>query len=153
MILLVCAALSACAPDRPMTDNAAAIATADDTSDAQAAVEVARAYLAHLRVGDYAAARQLWGADGAESGGDVAAFTKAFRSFSKFDGRVGEPTEIKLADGKQYIVVAATVDAVMRATGKPSLRTGTIMLRRSADAKASADERTWQIWGTDIRQR
>ena len=121
--------------------------------DALAARQVAQRYFDLLAAKDYRGAYLLWGNGGADAGGSLAAFTKAQGDLASFEGKAGTPTAIRTSGGQHYILVEAQAVARPR-TGRPSHRSGVVMLRRSADPQeADADKRQWRIWGMDVRQR
>ena len=100
----------------------------------------------------FADARLLWGNNGADVGGDTATFAKTITPYSVYEPRVGSPTEIKVADGKQYVNVAATLHVKRRDNGLEADRNGAVMLYRSVDPHdKNADKRDWKIRGIDIR--
>lgn len=120
--------------------------------NALAARATVERYFKLIDARDYAAAYAMWGGKGADTRGTLEQFKASFAPYSAYVQKVGEPTAIKATDGKQYILVTATVDVRNRKTGKVAHRDGTVMLRRSADpAETDIDKKEWRIWGTDIR--
>ena len=100
----------------------------------------------------YGEAYLLWGDQGRDTRGSPEQFAATFAPYSEYRQTVGEPTAIKVADGRQYILVTATIDVKNKKSGKTAHREGTVMLRRSADPRETApDKKEWRIWGTDIR--
>ena len=119
------------------------------SAEASDAVTVVERYFALLKANDYNAARQLWGRDGADSGGSPAAFAGIFAPYAVYDGRAGEATEIRTTNGEDYVVVTASLDATLRDTGKVSKRAGSVSLKKRDGAPGTA----WRIWGTDLRSQ
>lgn len=166
--LVACAGCSSRAPDAANTAAAAkpaAVASTtatgvngmrgaeskDSASAAEAKATVIR-YFALIKRHDLAGARLLWGNHGEDTRGPPKAFADSITMYSKYVAKVGDPTEIKLADGQQYIAVETALHVKLKATGGVAERTGVVMLRRSADPRTTdADKRDWRIWGTDIR--
>ncbi len=165
MAVLTAIAMTACSSGNPPADNASPQMSAPTVADnsmlgdepassasAQAAKEVVTRYFALLDQHDYRAAYALWGNAGADTRGTLAQFAEGIKAYSVYDAKVGEPTAIKSRDGKQYILVTATIDVKSRKNGQTAARSGTVMLSRSADPEeTAADKKEWRIWGTDIR--
>lgn len=125
------------------------LASSPSAQEAKLVVQLYYTLIAQRR---YAAARKLWGQGGAESGGDVAAFAKGFERYAAYASEVGEPTDIKSSDGKQYISVHVTVTAQRKGSTQISTIDGPILLRRASDpTEPDADKRDWRIWGADVR--
>ncbi len=121
-----------------------------DQQDAKATVAKYFDLIAHR---DYDAARKLWGNGGADTRGTPVQFARSFTQYTRYDPSVGEPTEIKTTQGKQYILVQASLHVVMKGTGRISDREGVMMLSRSADRQnGNPDQRDWRIWGVDLRE-
>lgn len=163
-------ALAACSPSQPHADtngsvmaNAAAAANAADgmrgnepadSASARAARDVVARYFALIEDRDYAGAYRLWGNDGADAGGSLKAFEQSFAPYSKYELEVGMPTEIRARGGMQYIAVDAKLFVENRKTRITANRTGSVLLRRSADpADPVEGKRDWRIWGVDLRVR
>lgn len=127
----------------------------DDTAtseSARQAKEVVQHYFDLIGAHRYTDARLLWGDGGVDSKASPAGFADSFAQYSQYQPSVGEPTAVTSRDGMQYVAVTVNVHVKAEATGKQSDLTGSVMLRRSADAnEPSADKRDWRIWGTDIR--
>lgn len=119
---------------------------------AEAAREVVARYFAMIEAKDYAGAYRLWGNDGADAGGTLDVFEKSFAIYSKYEPIVGKPTEIHAREGMQYVLVEAKLHVENRKTGRTADRSGTVMLRRSANPDDPVKaKRDWQIWGVDLR--
>lgn len=162
-------AITACSPDNARNDQAAAVgspaaAAADNdgmlgaepasSPSAVAARQTVERYFTLIDQKNYRDAYLLWGEQGGDTRGTLEKFEATFKPYSEYRQQVGEPTAIKVAEGKQYILVTATIDVKNRKTGKAAHREGTVMLRRSADPKETApDKKDWRIWGTDIRAK
>ncbi|MGY4397866.1 hypothetical protein ACVWZA_003063 [Sphingomonas sp. UYAg733] len=118
------------------------------------AKEMVVEYFELIKDKKYSTARKFWGNDGADSGGDDAAFAATFTPYSAYQPKVGAPTEIKASGGMQYSTVAATLHVKRRSNGAEADRNGVVMLRRSIDPNdKTAEKRDWKIWGIDIRLR
>ncbi len=149
------------APSNQATSNASAVASPKNnllgdepatSPSAEAAKQVVTQYFALIDAGKYDDAYHLWGNGGADVRGTLKQFTDGIRAYSVYDAKVGEPTAIKSREGKQYILVTATLDVKLRRTGGTAARSGTVMLSRSADPKETApDKKEWRIWGMDLR--
>lgn len=136
-------------PARPAGLRGPQPATSRDAADAKALVE---RYYALIGKKNYAAARKLWGGDGAASGGNAAAFAATITPYSVYRPKVGDPTEIKVADGMQYVNVATTLHVQRRSNKAEADREGVVMLSRSTDPHDNtAGKRNWSIRGIDIR--
>ncbi len=140
--------------------NAAAAAAAkkapgEEPATSPAALEAKKTveqYFKFIDAGDYRSAYLLWGDSGADTRGTLEQFAATFAPYSVHKSTVGTPTEIKVSDGKQYILVTGTIDVKNRKTGGTAHREGVVMLRRSANpAEAAPDKKEWRIWGVDIR--
>ncbi|MBY0519380.1 MAG: hypothetical protein K2P79_03015 [Sphingomonas sp.] len=119
---------------------------------AVAARDTVARYFAMIDGKDYAGAYRLWGNDGADAGGTIDDFKKTFAIYSKYEPIIGEPTEIHARDGVQYVLVQAKLHVENRKTGKIADRSGTVMLRRSANPDDPVEaKRDWKIWGVDLR--
>jgi len=126
---------------------------APDAADAKAARALVHRYYNLVEKGDFAAARQLWGHDGADAGGDAAALAASYAPYSRYKVTVGDPTDIHSTGGLDCVNVAVSVDSVVAKTGRAKALEGPVMLRRDSNAKtdAASDSRGWRIWGADIR--
>ncbi|MBY0304566.1 MAG: hypothetical protein K2W86_05380 [Sphingomonas sp.] len=117
-----------------------------------AAKETVDRYFSFIRAGDYDKAYVLWGDRGGDTRGTLKTFSDGFKIYSVFEPVTGEPTAIKMTDGKQYILVTATIDVKNRKKGTTAHREGVVMLRRSADpTETDPEKKEWRIWGVDIR--
>ena len=122
--------------------------------DALAAKKVVEQYYALIKAKKYAEARLLWGNEGADAGGDVAAFAKTITPYSVYQPKVAGTSHIEVADGMQYVKVVASLHVKRRDTGAEADRDGAVTLRRSIDPNDPAtDKRDWKIRGIDIRMR
>lgn len=120
--------------------------------NAMAAKAVVERYFKLIDAKDYAGAYVLWGDKGGDTRGTLEQFKAGFTPYSVYKPAVGAPTEIKVADGKQYILVTATIDVKNRKKGTTAHREGVVMLRRSMDpAEQDPEKKEWRIWGVDIR--
>ncbi|MDE0880931.1 MAG: hypothetical protein OSB00_20085 [Sphingomonas bacterium] len=165
LVFILALASAACAPSQPEANESAATnavaanpqlrgAEPATSASAQAARALAVRYFDLIEQGDYAKARQLWGHEGADVGGDAAALGKVYSRFSRYEPVVGLPTEVHAADGRQYVNVAVKVRATLADTGRVLEQEGPVMMRRSADPSAKEPgEREWSIWGVDIRSK
>ncbi len=160
--LLACAACTSQGSNASHTDtaNLATAATGGmlgaepkTSASARAARAIVVRYFNLIKQGDYRGAYLLWGNQGADTRGSVNDFKASFAPYSTYDAVAGEPTDIRVADRQQYVLVAAKLRVIGRKTGRISNRAGSVMLRRSADPKASsADQYAWRIWGVDLRE-
>lgn len=155
-------AAAACSPgggNQPAAEpTPAAVATAAvipaSSPDAKAARDTVEQYFKLVRAKDYDGAYKLWADKGAATGGSAADFAKTFEAYSIYEPKTGEQTEIHVRDGKQFVLVTATLYVKNKRNGATADRSGTVMLRRSADRTVTdPDQRDWRIWGTDIRLR
>lgn len=109
-------------------------------------------YFKALVAKDYHSAYLLWADKGAAVRGTERAFAETFADYAKYDPKTGDPSEIHVRDGVQYVLVSASVDVVHRHNGESWHREGTVALKRSADrAVKDPDMRDWRIWSVDIR--
>ena len=167
-ILLLSLASAACSPSTssrsaPDTANAAAVASVPtdprmrhaESRDSQAAKQAQAVVVRYFELidrGDFPAARGLWAHDGAESGGSAKDLGAFYANYSRYLATVGAPTDIHVADGRQYVNVAVKTRVTIARTGKRVEQEGPLMLRRSIDPNTpDVQERNWQIWGADIR--
>ena len=114
------------------------------SAEALAAKRVAEQYFDLLRARNYSTAWSLWVGDAA---GGREAFIAASKVRGSFDGRAGEPSAIREADGMRYILIEATGRSIAP-NGKAVDQAGVVMLKRPAARRGD-----WRIWGADIRQR
>lgn len=136
-----------------MADTARGAAPATSAAAREAQRIVVR-YMALLEQREFAKARQFWGHGGADSGGDAAAFAKAFARYDVYTPVVGAPSDIRVADGQQFVTVTVKVHARVAASGKILDQEGPVMLRRAiAPAANNPESGRWTIWGADIRVR
>lgn len=149
--------LSACSPsasegDRLSYDeeNTAAlrVPTASKASDTVAAQQMVQEYFALVSRQNYEAAWAMWGVDGEAWGGDVESFAEFYRKYESFDPQVGEPTEVKTLDGRQYVHVEVKARAKMRSDNRILNLNGRMMLQRDVNDQNEAD---WYIGGMDLR--
>ncbi|TPG12398.1 hypothetical protein [Sphingomonas oligophenolica] len=161
-ILFALLATAACSRSHSGSDqgaNAATVASsnvrgpeASTSASAREARSVVVRYFDLIEHHDYAGARKLWGHGGADSGGDAKAFAAIFAPYAMYEPTVGEPTDVHVADGMQYVNIGTTVHAKQAKTGKILDQQGPVMLRRSIDPdSADTGDRDWTIWGVDIR--
>lgn len=124
------------------------------SAGAQDARQVVQHYFDSVQAHDYPAAYALWGEKGATTGGTERAFAATFGAYEKYQPKVGAPTDIKRADGQQYISVAVELPVTLRKGHVERKLLGPVMLRRSADPhEADPEKKGWRIWGMDVRQR
>ena len=122
------------------------------SSDAAAARSVVQHYFGAIARKDFAAAYRLWGHEGADTGGSAAKFAASFDSFKTYKAIVGIPTEVRIAGGMQYVLIPIKLHVEFNEAGRIENRRGPVMLRRSADRRATdTNSQDWRIWGTDIR--
>jgi hypothetical protein len=120
-------------------------AKSDDAIEAKLTVE---RYFAMIADESYDTAWQMWDNEGKAWGGDAASLAAFYQRYESFDLEVGEPTEIKILDGRQFVHVEVKARAKMK-TGKRDLAlSGRIMLQRDAVTQDGAD---WYIGGMDLR--
>ena len=95
---------------------------------------------------------QLWGNDGADVGGDAKAFAASFDRYSRYEPTIGEPTDIHVADDRQYVNVGITLKATLAKNGRVVDLAGPVMLRRPLVTESAHPQKPdWRIWGVDIR--
>lgn len=150
ILVAIAGLLTACSAQPQPASQAAATpvpARAAPTADALAAKQVAQRYFDLLRTGAYAEAWALWSDDTASAAGGLKAFAAASRAQGRFEGKAGDPTDVREKDGIRFVLVESTA-RVTAADGKASDQAGVLMLKRPA-----RDGAAWRIWGVDIRRR
>ena len=89
---------------------------------------------------------------GADVGGDAKAFAASFNRYSRYEPTIGEPTDIHIADDRQYVNVGITVKATLAKNGRVVDLAGPVMLRRPLISESAHPPKAdWRIWGVDIR--
>lgn len=129
----------------------------EDTADSPSAREarsVVERYFAAVNAKDFRTAHALWGNNGKDSGGSADDLARAITIYSRYEPEVGKPTDVRVRDGMQYILVSAKLFVENRKTGNTASRDGNVMLRRSINSNdADPAKREWRIWGIDLRVR
>ena len=162
LVVLAALATAACSSGSPDSGTAANQAASSRAPDADSrllepktspAARDARAlvirYYDLIKERKYADARKLWGHDGADAGGDTRAFAAAFARYSLYQPTVGEPTDIHVTGGEQYVNIAVKLRAKLKKGGRIVEQEGPVMLRRPVADESGG--RGWSIWGVDIR--
>jgi hypothetical protein len=123
--------------------SAAPVAPVDE-----AAVAVARNYFSLLEQGRYRAALRLRRDDI-----PPARFARAFQPYRRYHGSLGRPGRIEGAAGSLYLELTVRVSGRLR-NGRPFSERGTVTLRRVGDVPgATAAQRRWHIYRTDVSPR
>jgi membrane-bound inhibitor of C-type lysozyme len=117
---------------------------------AQGAANVVQIYFASIEGGKYAAARALWGNDGADSKLSPAAFAASFAKYKEYHANIGGQGEVEGAAGSRYVSVPVQVYARLK-DGRPDYQTGTIVLRRTVVDGSTPEERKWHIYSIDLK--
>lgn len=140
-------------PGQPggLPDDRTPVSEARFTPDsAQGAANVVQIYFASIEGGKYAAARALWGNDGADSKLSPAAFAASFAKYREYHANIGGPGEIEGAAGSRYVSVPVQVYARLK-DGRPDYQTGTIVLRRTEVDGATPEQRKWHIYSIELK--
>lgn len=149
--------LAACSPsasegDRLTYDEenlaALSVPAASKASATVAAQQKVQEYFALVSSQNYEAAWAMWGLDGKAWGGDVNSFAEFYGKYESFDPQVGEPTEVKTVDGRQYVHVEVKARAKMNTGNRILDLTGKMLLHRDLDEQNETD---WYIGGMDLR--
>jgi len=117
---------------------------------AQGAANVVQIYFASIEGGKYAAARALWGNDGADSKMSPAAFAASFARYKEYHANIGGPGEVEGAAGSRYVSVPVQVYARLK-DGRPDYQTGTVVLRRTVVDGSTPEQRKWHIYSIDLK--
>ena len=117
---------------------------------AQGAANVVQIYYASIEGGKYAAARALWGNDGADSKLSPAAFAASFAGYREYHANIGAPGDVEGAAGSRYVSVPVQIYARLK-DGRPDYRTGTVVLRRTVVDGATPEQRKWHIYSIDLK--
>lgn len=150
--LAACASCLACA-QQPSGNDAAAAKESANSPAAKEAQALARRYMTLINAKDYAAARAMWGHDGADVGGSTEDFARTFAPFSRYEGEIGDPTELKTSAGEQFVAVSAKAHVTLQKTGEKRDLVGLIRFRRPADGAAkNPGQEKWTIWAVDLRK-
>jgi hypothetical protein len=107
---------------------------------AQGAANVVQIYFASIEGGKYAAARALWGNEGADSKLSPAAFAASFAKYKEYHANIGGPGEVEGAAGSRYVSVPVQIYARLK-DGRPDYQRGEIVLRRTEVDGATAEWR------------
>jgi hypothetical protein len=110
---------------------------------AQDAATVAETYYALIEAGKY---RDAWKLRWPAQGDDAEAFAANFEKYASYHVNVGAPAEPQAAAGSFYVEVPVQIYGQLR-SGEPFSSAGSITLRRSNDAGATAAQREWRIYG------
>jgi membrane-bound inhibitor of C-type lysozyme len=117
---------------------------------AQGAANVVQIYFASIEGGKYAAARALWGNEGADSKLSPAAFAASFAKYKEYHANIGGPGEVEGAAGSRYVSVPVQIYARLK-DGRPDYQRGEIVLRRTEVDGATAEQRKWHIYSIDLK--
>ena len=117
---------------------------------AQGAANVVQIYYASIEGGKYAAARALWGNDGADSKLTPAAFAAGFAKYKEYHANIGGPGDVDGAAGSRYVSVPVQIYARLK-DGRPDYQTGTVVLRRTVVDGATPEQRKWHIYSIDLK--
>jgi hypothetical protein len=123
-------------------------ASADSVGDP---VAIVRGYYAAIRAHDYLRAYRMWQASGQSGARSFAQFEAGFDSTESVEARTGAPGRVEGAAGSRFITVPVEIDARLR-NGTRQRFTGTFTLRRVVVPGASAAERRWHLYASNIRQ-
>jgi hypothetical protein len=125
-----------------------AVASAAPAAPPEGAVAaaMARTYFSLLGQRRYRAALRLRNDDM-----PPASFVRAFRPYRSYHGSVGRPGQVEGAAGSLYVELPVRVSGRLR-SGRPFSQRGTVTLRRVGDVPgATASQRRWHIYRTDVR--
>lgn len=120
----------------------------DSIGDPQAIV---RDYYAAIRAHDFMRAYRMWQASGQTGGRSYAQFEAGFDSTETVDARVGAAGRVEGAAGSRFVTVPVEISARLR-NGTAQRFTGTYTLRRVEVPGASAAQRHWHLYASNIRQ-
>ncbi|WP_333567318.1 hypothetical protein [Sphingorhabdus sp.] len=152
LILVVGCSPSANDKDRTTYDeeNRAALSKemdgqADDAIEAKLTVE---RYFAMVASESYDTAWQMWDNEGKAWGGDAESLAAFYQRYESFDPEVGDPTEVKTLDGRQFVHVEVRARAKLKSNKRDIALNGRVMLQRNTEVQNGTD---WFIGGMDLR--
>jgi hypothetical protein len=120
-------------------------ATSDDAIEAKLTVE---RYFAMVADESYNTAWQMWDNEGKAWGGDAGSLAAFYQRYENFDPEVGQPSEVKTLDGRQFVHVEVKARAKMKTGKRDVALSGRMMLQRDLVTRDGAD---WYIGGMDLR--
>ena len=122
-----------------------------DPKSAEAAGQVVQRYGALLEVGNFAAARRLWGDNVPVDG--VTELVPAYLGDAAIHAEVGKPGDTGGAAGSIYVEVPLRLYGTLK-TGQPFNLIGPVSLRRVNDVDGStAEQRRWHIFQSALKPR
>jgi hypothetical protein len=157
-LLLFSAACSPSNSDRNLAtydeENRSALskqnAASSDDVGAVAAKDTVEQYFQLIAAEQYDQAWEMWDLDGKAWGGDAQSLADHYAQYSQFEAEVGEPTEIKTLDNKQFIHVDVTASVQLNSNERLlTLKGRTMLVRALSEAKAGK----WYVSGMDLRVR
>ncbi|MGI8401628.1 MAG: hypothetical protein ACR2NS_08525 [Gemmatimonadaceae bacterium] len=114
--------------------------------------QVVRRYYDAVQRRNFDSAYSLWGQKGQASGKTRTAFATGFAQTAQVRASVADTVQMEGAGGSQYATVPVVVDAVLH-SGACQHFEGTYTLRRTMVDGATPEQRRWQIYSADLRQR
>lgn len=138
------------APDAPLVTDPGEDATPDDVdtqgADAAAATSVARRYFAAIEQGRFQQAFQLVEPDTAAAHRGRRAFADSFARYANYNATLRHAGRIDAGAGQRYVTIPVRVTGTVKATGRPFVLEGPVVLHRTADIDgATAEQRSWRI--------
>lgn len=153
LLAVVASVLSTSCARQPSGNSADAASESAKSPPAIQAQALARRYMKLISARDYAAARAMWGHGGADVGGSAEDFARTFAQYSRYEGQVGDPTEIKKDAGEEFVAVSATVNATLQKTGEKKVLAALIRFRRPIQGgDKDPNHGQWAIWAVDLRK-
>jgi len=131
-------------PQRPAAEPVATDSIGDP-------VAIVRAYYAAIRAHDFLRAYRMWQVSGQAGGRSYAPFAAGFDSTESVDARTGVPGRVEGAAGSRFVTVPVEIDSRLR-DGTRQRFTGSVTLRRVEVPGASAAQRRWHLYASNIRQ-
>lgn len=124
-------------------------AAVPDPDSAEAAAETLETYYAMLADHNYAAAYQLWGHGGEDSGMTAEAFANSFAKYATYFGEIGKPGEVDAGMSQRWVEIPVTITGTMK-DGSAFRMEGPVILHhiaREMDGVSEADK-NWHIRDT-----
>jgi hypothetical protein len=131
----------------PPTDAVADAPAAVDPDTAQQAVALVHDYHAAISSGAPGRAYLLWADGGGASGQTAQEFADSFAGVEGVSAEIGTPARAEATTAQVPVTLT-----VRRLDGSRHRLTGHYVLRRSAEAAASADASAWRIASASLRE-